>query len=53
MHDGDLAGRPAEADEAEFEPEGEGFPQRDGGRRMDGFGGGVHRAMVWRNMVAG
>ena len=53
VHDGNLAGRPAEADEAELEPEGEGYTQGDGGGRMDGWGGGVHRAMVWRNMVAG
>jgi len=30
MHDGDLPGRAAEADEAELEPEAEGFPEADG-----------------------
>jgi hypothetical protein len=33
VHDGDLPGRPAEADEAELEPEAQRFPEADGKRR--------------------
>lgn len=32
MHDGNLTGRAAEADKAQFEPIGKGLPERDGCR---------------------
>jgi len=36
MHDGDLPGRAAEADEAEFEPEAESFTEAYGLRTFHG-----------------